>query len=65
MIGHPAPYNRTGTSADLIEPWGSGMELDRLIDALRDPGAYPFRVADVQVCQTHISVVFLAGDFAY
>src|SRR5262245_21591494 len=41
------------------------MELTRLIAALADPAAYPEPVADVKVCHTHISVVFLAGAFAY
>lgn len=42
------------------------MEPDRLIEALSFPEAYPentFR--DFEVHQTHISVVFLAGDLAY
>jgi aminoglycoside phosphotransferase family enzyme/predicted kinase len=41
------------------------MELSRLIDALSSPAAYPYAVDEVKVCQTHISVVFLAGSFAY
>ncbi|HMF12351.1 MAG TPA: AAA family ATPase [Gemmataceae bacterium] len=41
------------------------MELGKLIEALSQPAAYPFAVAPVQVAQTHISVVFLAGSFAY
>jgi aminoglycoside phosphotransferase family enzyme/predicted kinase len=41
------------------------MELPQLIQALARPEAYPHPAADVQVCQTHISVVFLAGPFAY
>jgi uncharacterized protein len=41
------------------------MDLDRLIAALAEPAAYPDPVAAVEVRQTHISVVFLAGDFAY
>src|SRR5262245_59114834 len=41
------------------------MELARLMAALGDPAAYPFAVATVEVRQTHISVVFLAGSLAY
>lgn len=41
------------------------MELGSLIEALSDPGAYPYLVPQVDVCQTHISVVFLAGPYAY
>jgi aminoglycoside phosphotransferase family enzyme/predicted kinase len=41
------------------------MELDRLIEGLADPAAYPEPVAGVEVRQTHISVVFLAGGHAY
>jgi aminoglycoside phosphotransferase family enzyme/predicted kinase len=41
------------------------MQLDQLIAALSEPKAYPFPVKDVEVLQTHISVVFLAGPFAF
>lgn len=41
------------------------MELARLIEALSHPAAYPEPPGEVQVRQTHISVVFLAGRFAY
>ena len=39
--------------------------MQDLIDELSRPDAYPHPVGDVEVCQTHISVVFLAGDYAY
>ena len=41
------------------------MDLPRLIAALSDPAAYPHPADAVDVRQTHISVVFLAGPFAY
>jgi aminoglycoside phosphotransferase family enzyme/predicted kinase len=41
------------------------MELAQLIDSLSKPAAYPHPVDAVEVHQTHISVVFLAGTFAY
>jgi len=41
------------------------MEIGALIAALSDPAAYPFAVAAVDVRQTHISAVFLAGDVVY
>lgn len=41
------------------------MDLAHLIEALSSPVSYPDPVEDVAVCQTHISVVFLAGTFAY
>ena len=41
------------------------MELARLIEALSDAAAYPYPVGAVDVRHTHISVVFLAGVFAY
>jgi uncharacterized protein len=40
-------------------------EFDRLIDGLRNPGAYDHPVSKVTVIETHISGVLLAGDFAY
>lgn len=41
------------------------MELPQLIDALSRPEAYPDAVGAVEVRQTHISVVFLAGECVY
>jgi aminoglycoside phosphotransferase family enzyme/predicted kinase len=41
------------------------MELTRLIRALSDPSAYTHPVGEVEVHHTHISVVFLAGPYAY
>jgi aminoglycoside phosphotransferase family enzyme/predicted kinase len=41
------------------------MDLPRLIEALSDPAAYPHSVEAVEVRHTHISVVFLAGEFVY
>jgi aminoglycoside phosphotransferase family enzyme/predicted kinase len=41
------------------------LDLARLIDALSRPEAFPFAVDRVEVRQTHISVVFLAGDRAF
>src|SRR5438445_514395 len=41
------------------------MRLPQLIEALSAPSAYPQPVAAVEVRQTHISVVFLAGLLAY
>lgn len=39
--------------------------LSQLVDALRDPSRYPHAVGSVAVIETHISVVLLAGDYAY
>src|SRR5262245_48287621 len=41
------------------------MDLSHLIEALSEPAAYPHPVGVVEVRQTHISAVFLAGLFAY
>jgi aminoglycoside phosphotransferase family enzyme/predicted kinase len=41
------------------------MLLRQLIEALSDPSAYTQPFEEVQVHQTHISVVFLVGDLAY
>ncbi len=41
------------------------MNLATLIQELSEPRAYPAPDGDVEVHQTHISVVFLAGTFAY
>jgi aminoglycoside phosphotransferase family enzyme/predicted kinase len=36
-----------------------------LVDALRDPAFYPHPVEAIEYIQTHISSVFLTGDYAY
>jgi aminoglycoside phosphotransferase family enzyme/predicted kinase len=41
------------------------MHIKELIAGLSDKSAYPHPVESVEVFQTHISVVFLAGPFAY
>src|SRR5437879_13252909 len=41
------------------------MGIVSLIKALSNPAAYPHQADAVQVHQTHISVVFLAGPYAY
>jgi aminoglycoside phosphotransferase family enzyme len=41
------------------------MDLPRLLEALSHPGVYPYPVGAVEVRQTHISAVFLAGPYAY
>lgn len=41
------------------------MDIPSLIEALSAPSAYPYAVADIEVRQTHISAVFLAGDYVY
>jgi aminoglycoside phosphotransferase family enzyme/predicted kinase len=41
------------------------MDLTYLIEALSNPAVYPHPVEQVEVRQTHISVVFLAGAHAY
>src|SRR5579885_659645 len=41
------------------------MNLECLIEALSRPAAYGYPVEGVEVRQTHISVVFLAGAYAY
>lgn len=44
---------------------GMDADLPPLIHALLDPARYPGGVARVELVQTHISWVLLAGDFAY
>jgi aminoglycoside phosphotransferase family enzyme/predicted kinase len=41
------------------------MKLAHLIEALSQPAAYPESVDRVEIHQTHTSVVFLAGSYAY
>jgi uncharacterized protein len=39
--------------------------LPPLIQSLQDPSVYPHRPASVEMLQTHISYIFLAGDVVY
>lgn len=41
------------------------MEFPELIEGLQRPGAFPHPAEDFRVHRTHISVVLLAGDYAY
>ncbi|MBJ6609060.1 MAG: AAA family ATPase [Candidatus Thiothrix moscowensis] len=38
---------------------------DTLLESMRDPAFYPHPVHTIQVIHTHISTVFLTGEFAY
>jgi aminoglycoside phosphotransferase family enzyme/predicted kinase len=40
-------------------------ESDRLLAALREPACYPHPSGQVELVETHISWVFLAGEYAY
>jgi aminoglycoside phosphotransferase family enzyme/predicted kinase len=46
-------------------PVAARSETQALVDKLRDPACYPHPVRDVEVVETHISFVLLAGDYAY
>jgi len=41
------------------------MDHEALVEALKEPSAYPHPVATVEFVQTHISSVFLTGDYVY
>ncbi|MDI9569246.1 MAG: AAA family ATPase [Pseudomonadota bacterium] len=41
------------------------MTHPRLVAAMSDPGFYPHRPGEVELAQTHISYVFIAGDEVY
>ena len=57
---HPAREHDSTRAA------GTGSDsLDRLIAALREPACYAHAVGRVELLQTHISCVLLAGDYAY
>ncbi len=53
--------DRDSTRADSTGAPG----LDRLIAALRQPARYAHAVERVELLQTHISCILLAGDYAY
>lgn len=41
------------------------MTHPRLVEAMTKPGFYPHRPPEVETLQTHISFIFLAGDYVY
>ncbi|EIC21242.1 bifunctional aminoglycoside phosphotransferase/ATP-binding protein [Thiorhodovibrio frisius] len=43
----------------------NARSLASLVEALKNPGAYPHPVGRVEVIETHISFVLLAGAYAY
>ena len=47
------------------EPRQTAADQAPLVAALRDPAFYPHRADAVELVETHISWVFLAGDRAY
>lgn len=49
---------RTPTSGDT-------MELERILNDLRDPGAYEHAIDTVEIVHTHASAVVLAGEHVY
>ena len=53
------------TSPNLSAPPRQTPATSRLPAALLDPSAYPHRPDRVELRETHISWVFLAGDYAY
>ena len=48
-----------------VAPGSPAAHLAEVLASLSRPEAYPHRVDAVTVVQTHVSVVFLAGPFAY
>lgn len=44
---------------------GPQMDPEELIASLRDPACYPHPADPVELIETHISWVFLAGEYAY
>ena len=48
-----------------VPPESSAAHLAEVLASLARPGAYPHPVDGVTVIQTHVSVIFLAGPFAY
>jgi len=42
-----------------------GRSMEQLLEALRKPSAYSHPTGPIEVAETHISWVFLAGNYAY
>ena len=59
-VAAPAVCNGAG-----VAPESTAAHLAEVLASLARPEAYPHPVDAVTVIQTHVSVVFLAGPFAY
>jgi hypothetical protein len=59
------PPGGDATSRAAAARTGALHEHATLVAALRDPAAYPHPVNAVEVIETHISSVLLAGEYAY
>lgn len=59
MRRHEAAWNQA-----MVSPAPAG-EISRVISELQDASAYSHEVATIRVKQTHSSVVFLTGEYAY
>ncbi len=57
--------SRRSAQATAIKAATGDPALDQLIAALRAPQRYAHAVQRVELLQTHISCVLLAGDYAY
>jgi len=58
--GFEQPYPRARVKSD-----SNGEHRGEIEAALADPTFYPHGTTNIQVAETHISKVFLTGDFAY
>jgi aminoglycoside phosphotransferase family enzyme/predicted kinase len=58
--GFDQPYPRARVKSD-----SNGEHRGEIEAALADPTFYPHGTTNIQVAETHISKVFLTGDFAY
>lgn len=52
-------------SQSTTDPSTQTLSLDKLVSLLSDPAFYPHPVEVITTIETHISVVFLTGQFAY
>src|SRR5258706_14611536 len=48
-----------------MKTYRSNPDLERLMEQLQEPAAYPHPVESVRLVQTHVSCVFLTGEYAY
>jgi aminoglycoside phosphotransferase family enzyme/predicted kinase len=65
-FAEPGAYRETGNHLTAHRPERGQDEMQRtLIAALRDPRCYSYSASEIEVLETHISYVLLAGEFAY
>ncbi len=65
MVGRLTLDQLVGVRVPVPQPDSITMEVQEIINVLSDPKIYPEKPKKIELRQTHISLVFLTGKYAY